>query len=142
MRTMFNEAILALAISCVPNLGVSQTVDLTVSGIRNANGNIIVILFDERHAFEGLHIERAAAFAAFPAATGQITHQLSGLDQGPFAIFLFHDENEDEDINSSGNRLLEGIGASGAHRFEDEPSFAEAAVAAGPVNVRVFYETE
>jgi len=142
MRNIVTMAALALAISSVPSFGLSQTLDLTVSGIRNANGNIIVILFDEQYPFDNLLVEQAAAFAEFPAAPGKITHRLTGLGQGPFAIFLFHDENEDEDINFSGNRLLEGIGASGAHRIEDEPTFTEAAVDAGPVNVQVFYETE
>ena len=75
-----------------------------------------------------------------PARTVRVAHNFGGLAKGPYAIFLFHDENGDEDLNFSGERPLEGIGVSGADAPASEPGFAEASVAPGTVTVRIFYD--
>ena len=55
----------------------------------------------------------------------------------PYAIFVFHDESGDIDLNISGTRLLEGVGASGGPNRDDDPDFAKAPV--GPGYVRLHY---
>ncbi len=114
--------------------------NLTVDGVRNASGTIMVLVFDDAAAFEQLDWQNAIGYADIPARMESVSHSFSNLTGGPYAIFLFHDENGDQDLNVSGERLLEGIGASGADTATSEPSFAEAAVAPGDVAVRIFYD--
>ena len=137
MRTLLT---LAICTATLPYAVQAEGVSLTVEGLRNDRGNVLIAVFDQARAFDRLQFEKAVAFAEVPARTGQVKHQCPTLTSGPYAIFLFHDENGDEDINHQGNTLLEGIGASGAPNPEDEPSFAQASFLPGPVRVRVHYD--
>lgn len=113
---------------------------LTVEGLRSGRGKVIVIVFDNARAFDTLDIERAVDIAAIPARQGQVQHTFAKLTEGPYAIFLFHDENGDEDLNATETNLLEGVGASGAPNRNDDPNFAAASVWPGSVVVRVHYD--
>lgn len=119
---------------------LSQGLDLTVEGVRNGNGAVLILVFDNKPAFERLRIRKAVAFATVPARPGKVKHRFPDLDTGPYAIFLFHDENGDEVLNHKGNHLLEGVGATGAPNPKDDPSFAQASVSPGSVTVRIHYE--
>lgn len=132
--------VLAFCAATLSQAALADGVTLTVEGLRNNRGNVLVAVFDQARAFDGLRFEKAVDYAEIPARKGQVTHTFPRLTSGPYAIFLFHDENGDEDINYQGNTLLEGIGASGAPNREDDPSFAQAAFPPGPVRVRVHYD--
>lgn len=119
---------------------LSEGINLTVEGVRNDNGTVIILVFDETNAFENLLTDKAVAFAKIPAKTGTVKTLFPGLDSGPYALFLFHDENGDEDLNTSWFHLLEGVGATGAPSPDDEPSFAQASVGPGDVTVYIHYE--
>jgi len=118
----------------------AEGVTLTVEGLRNDQGNVLIAVFDQARAFDRLQFENAVDFAEVPAREGQVKHRFPALTSGPYAIFLFHDENGNEDIDHTANALLEGIGASGAPNPEDEPSFAQASFPPGTVRVRVHYD--
>lgn len=128
-------AAIALATPALPD-----GLDVTVDGVRNAKGNILIVVFDDANAYNTLNIWKAADYAEIPAREGQVRHEFSGLTKGPYAVFLFHDENGDEDLNATATRLLEGVGASGAPNPQDEPDFAAASVWPGTVLVRVHYD--
>ncbi|UWQ24086.1 DUF2141 domain-containing protein [Leisingera aquaemixtae] len=119
---------------------LAEGLRLTIDGIRNGQGNILITVFSEAKAYETLNFWQAEAFAAIPARPGSTAHAFPDLTAGPYAVVLFHDENGDEDLNFSGDRLLEGIGVSGARSPDDEPGFAEASVPPGDVTVQVFYD--
>ncbi len=133
------KLISTLALLIFPLGAAAEGIDLTVSGVRSDVGQALVAVFDSAQAFDRLDFEKVAGFAALPAQRGSLAHHFTGLNAGPYAIFLFHDENSDEDLNVRGWTLLEGIGASGADAPGDEPSFAEAAFAPGPVTVKLHY---
>jgi uncharacterized protein (DUF2141 family) len=140
MARSYLRILLLLSLASIATPSLSQGVNLTVDNIRNGAGNVVIVVFDEKRAFENLQISSAIAVAELPAKAGRLTHSFPTLNTGPYAVFLFHDENADEDLNVSGNRLLEGAGATGASRVESEPNFLQASVYPGPVNVKIFYE--
>ena len=138
-RSILNLSLL-LSFASVATHVYTQGINLTVDNIRNGAGNIVVVIFDEKRSFENLQIRSAITVVEFPAKARRLTHTFPELDAGPYAIFVFHDENSDADLNFSGNRLLEGVGATGASRLESAPNFLQASVYPGPVNVHIFYE--
>lgn len=139
MKQFFAQACL-IAMAVVATPAVSQGLKLTVNDIRNGNGSVLIVAFDNKTAFEQLQFHKAVAFAAVPARFGSVTHYFPNLNSGPYALFFFHDENGDEDLNHRGNRLLEGVGATGAPNPEDDPDFSQASVNPGDVTVRIHYE--
>lgn len=118
----------------------AEGLQLTIEGIRNGDGNILIAVFSGAKAYETLDFWQAEAFAAVPARPGKAAHAFPELSSGPYAVVLFHDEDGDEDLNYDANQLLEGIGVSGARGPEDEPGFAQASVLPGNVTIRVFYD--
>jgi len=114
--------------------------NLTVTNVRNDQGQIIVLVFDDASAFENLRHRRSVAYAEIPAQAGSVSHLFDDLNAGPYAIFLFHEEDDDLDLAFEGDRLLEGVGASGAPNLEDNPDFAAASVMPGPVQVIMHYD--
>ncbi|MGR3624238.1 DUF2141 domain-containing protein [Pseudophaeobacter sp.] len=108
--------------------------------MRNDQGQVLVAVFDQAQAFDSLNFDQAVDFAAVPASKGQVVHQFPSLTAGLYAIFLFHDEYSDQDLNFNGNTLLEGLGASGAPPPVDNPGFTAASFLPGPVRIMVHYE--
>lgn len=112
---------------------------LQVTDIRNDQGKIIVLVFDDATAFQSDDVNKAVAFQEVNAAQGTLEIAFADLTEGPYAISLFHDENGDYDFNMVGGYPLEGYGMSGASGPLDEPDFQKAAVTPGTVTIRVFY---
>ncbi|MEL6641692.1 MAG: DUF2141 domain-containing protein [Pseudomonadota bacterium] len=117
-----------------------QGLNITIDGLRNDKGEVLVFVFDRARPFERLNVWGAAHFAQIKASAGQIEVTFESLNQGPYAVFLFHDENSDEDLNASDTALFEGVGATGAPRPDDDPNFAQASVMPGDVTVQVHYD--
>ena len=117
----------------------AEGVTLTVENVRSDSGQIVVRIFDDAEASDFLAHEWTVGYAAVPAQPSGVSHSSSNLTSGPYAIFVFHDENTDWDVNTDGKRLLEGVGASGAPEPEDMPDFRAASVGPGPVNVTLHY---
>ena len=137
---MKHLTIFAILIACLPLSAMAEGITLTVDGLRNARGNVLIMVFDQARAFNQLQLENAVGYAEIPARKGRVTHHFAALNAGPYAIFLFHDENGDEDLNHQGNSLLEGLGASGAPNPDDNPVFSQAAFPPGPVTVKIHYD--
>jgi uncharacterized protein (DUF2141 family) len=74
----------------------SEPVDaqVEVSGVRSANGSILVALHDDRWAFPS-RWDRAVAFATIAAAEGSVTIPLRLPRPGRFALIVVHDEDGD-----------------------------------------------
>ncbi len=115
-------------------------VNMIVEGVRNTNGKIVVLVFDNAAAFESLNYRNAVDIAEINADPGSVSYQFDQLTKGPYAIFVFHDENGDDDLNIRDGRLLEGVGATGTSNRDDEPNFAQASVAPGSVTIRLHYD--
>lgn len=114
-------------------------IDLTVEGIRNNKGKVIVLVFDSAKEFASDNGE-PIDYTEVRARTGKVHLPMKGLTSGPYAIFLFHDENGDYDLNTRGETFLEGLGVSGIVNEHRGSTFDEASVMPGAVSIRVYYD--
>ncbi|MBO9445935.1 DUF2141 domain-containing protein [Ruegeria sp. R14_0] len=137
MKHKLLAASLALSAMTIP-VG-AEGLNVSVEGIRNAKGNIVILVYDDAKAFDSLDVWGAIDYAQIPSKKGGISHKFADLDAGPYAVLLFHDENNDEELNMTATELLEGIGASGAPNAQDVPDFKAASVWPGDIKVRVHY---
>lgn len=125
---MTRFALLIPAIALLGPLTV-QAIDLQVNivGLRNAQGQVRVALFDRGDTFpEGDHPLAAARAKAQP---GTVTTSLTGLQPGTYAVSVYHDENDNGRMDKN---ILgvprEGYGFSNdARATGGPPSFAKAA---------------
>ena len=131
---------LAFAIMTLATPAAADGLNVTVDGIRNAKGNVVILVFDNARAFDSLDVWGAVDYAQVPSRIGSVSHEFSNLNAGPYAVLLFHDENKDEDLNMTATKLLEGLGSTGAPNPEDEPDFKAASVWPGDVRVRIHYD--
>lgn len=140
MKHLLAPTLAAFAAISTAATASAQGLNLTVDGIRNTDGSILVLVFDKASAFEQLEWRRAVRFADIPARTGRVAHRFADLTSGPYAVFVLHDENRDQDLNHNGERLLEGIGATGATMTKPYPDFTQASVGPGDVTVHLYYD--
>ena len=117
----------------------SGALEVTVTGARNANGRIIVLVFDTAAAYDAYDYERAAGYAELVAQTAPVTHTFSGLSADAHAVVLFHDENENYDLDVVEGYPAEGYGTSNADSAYEELNFQQAVVEAGSVSVKIHY---
>lgn len=118
---------------------LASGLSVAVEGIRNDAGQIIIFVFDDARAYAAGDYWRAADYASIPAQAGSVEHAFPELNAGPYAVFVFHDENGDDDLNYTATEYLEGVGVSGASAERHEPTFQEASVPPGQVVVPLFY---
>lgn len=129
------------------NIQVSETAErrstsgltIEITNLRNDSGKVVVFVFDDGRAFEEGNYERAAAYREIAAVSGELEARFPELDAGPYAVSLFHDENDDDDFNMDGAYPLEGYGTSGATGSYDQPTFDRASSGAARISVRVHY---
>ncbi|WP_081869913.1 DUF2141 domain-containing protein [Endozoicomonas numazuensis] len=98
---------------------------LIITNIRNNKGIIYGAIFDNKDVFETADYEQAAIqFEIKPEATG--VEQSFNLPKGDYAVFVFHDENKNMDLDSKGMIPTEGYAYSQNSGRNDLPSFADA----------------
>lgn len=112
---------------------------IEVTGLRNASGRVIILVFDEDGAFADFDYRKAVGYDEVEAIGGAVKAAFADLKTGPYAVMVFHDENGDRDLNLDGELPLEGFAISGAADAYDEPSFRQAAVASGAVTMELHY---
>ena len=112
---------------------------LTVANIRNDRGKIIILVFDNAAAYAVYDYEKAAGYGELKATPGSLSYAFPQLDQGPYAVFVFHDENEDYEFHMEQGYPREGYGTSRAKGPYDELNFEEASVGAEHVKVVMHY---
>ena len=127
-------SVLALAL-LLGNTGPARaepgTVDVTVTNIRNARGHIVVALCDRAHFVKP---GGCAINAKAPARPGAITVHVTGVPPGTYAAQVFHDENDNGEVD----RNFLGIPTEGLAFSNDAPahfgppSFNDAAFTVGP----------
>ncbi|MEO1679554.1 MAG: DUF2141 domain-containing protein [Pseudomonadota bacterium] len=133
-------SLLALAVALLAGSAASsEGLTLTIENVRSDRGTVIVLVFDNARDFNRLDYLRAIGYADVPARRGDVEVSFPYLTKGPYAVFLFHDENGDQDLSFQGDRLLEGVGASGAPGPDDMPDFEEAAIRPGRATIPVHY---
>lgn len=118
---------------------VKGPLSVTLEGIRNSEGKVLVLAYDNKTAYENSDPERFAGFVEKPAKAGAITVEFPELKTGEYAIVAIHDENGNYDLDFNGPTPTEGVGVSNAFGPQDAPDFDRAKVKAGPVDVTVYY---
>lgn len=117
----------------------SATLRITLEGIRNDLGRIHVLAFDDSHAFSRGTAEQADGYTAGRATTGRMEIAVDVYGDGPWAIFAFHDENDDQQLDRRGPRPQEGYVYSGAVEPGFPPTFDRAARVEDTVTLHMWY---
>ena len=110
----------------LPGTARAGTLDLTIAGVRNDDGKLMVAIYGSAEGF--LDSQRRLAQAMQTARRGDVSLQISGLKRGLYAVAVFHDEDRNGELNRNFIGLpTEGYGFSNdARGFAGPPSFAAA----------------
>ena len=97
---------------------------LTLNNITKHEGKIMVALFDSEANYNGEG--KAAAVAMIPVTNGKVSYTFSNIENGSYAIKLYHDENNnqkmdfnDYGIPTEGYGFSNNVGAFGIPSFEE-----------------------
>ncbi|MEM9330830.1 MAG: DUF2141 domain-containing protein [Pseudomonadota bacterium] len=107
--------------------------------IRNSIGNIVVLVFSERNAYQAYDATKAVAYREVAAKAGELNVSFPDLKKGPYAIVAFHDEDKNQDLNMNGEWPTEGYATSGAIDAFDIPTFAKASVTQETTTIIMHY---
>lgn len=105
--------------------------NITVNGIQNGEGAVMVAVFDEPSAFEAMNVQEAVALTYLPASSRSVSVTLHDLPAGNYAVAALHDENMDGDLNMNGDIPTEGYSFTAMGPSGLAPKFEDAAVQAG-----------
>ncbi|MEP2776010.1 MAG: DUF2141 domain-containing protein [Luteolibacter sp.] len=120
---------LALAVT-----SLAEPVKVTVTGIRNDNGQVAVLVYRSEKGFPDQQ-GNAYKVVALPAKKGSVTVTMEGLEPGKYAIAVIHDEDSNGAMETNFIGLpKEGVGVTGGMGYS-KPKFHKSLidVAAGQV---------
>lgn len=135
----------ALAASLVPSVKANETstddagLEVTVEGVRNGNGNVIIFIMDDGDAYNASEYAAAVGYHEIPASPGNMRSAFPRLTSGRYAVVAFHDENGNRDLDLKNNIPVEGYAISGARDAYDAPMFDRAASEERSRTVRMYY---
>jgi uncharacterized protein (DUF2141 family) len=126
-----------LLLACTPGTGAAlpPALEITVTGIRNDRGEVLVAACP-RETF----LRAGCPYVARgPARPGTVVVRLERVPPGVWAIQVFHDENSNETIDRNLFGLpLEGMGFSNDAPFRfGPPSYDDAAIRLGAQGGRI-----
>ncbi len=110
-------------------------IQVNISGQANARGQIALAVFDNKESYT--NYQGAIASALIPASSNSVTFH--ALQNKPYAVVAFHDENGDGEMNMEQQIPLEGYGVSGMQRSWQQPDFSQAAAMRSQVDIELFY---
>ncbi len=107
-------------------LAASSNLDITVQGVRDNQGAVRADIFNSPEGFP--KATKAMAHTSAPAKAGTVSLQFSDLAPGKYAVIVYHDENNDEQMDKRFGMIpIEGYGLSNNVRAFAKPSFDECA---------------
>jgi uncharacterized protein (DUF2141 family) len=103
-------------------------VRVELRGIRNAKGNLALLLFNKKEGFPSDHT-KAIRQLVVPAAQGKVILQLNKLPFDTYALAVIHDENDNLQLDTNWLGIpKEGYGFSGNKMgLMGPPAFGDAA---------------
>ena len=114
-----------------------------IDGVRNDDGVIHILVFDDAQAFDRSEYTRVFKYATLPARAGRMNAKIDGVGPGRYAVMVHHDENGNERLDMDGESPVEGWAYTGSAGAEAVPTFAAAAFdhtpAASPVPIAMLY---
>lgn len=75
-------------------------VQVRLAGLANSRGTIRIAIFNRAEGFPATHT-KAARLLNLPAQKGLVEFSLHGLARGQYAIAVYHDENNDGQLNTN-----------------------------------------
>ena len=129
--------LLLLALPFLASATGTGSVEVSVSGLRSAKGQVLACLTAKAKGFPNCRLDPAARKLAVPAG-GAVTLLFKGLPPGSYAVSLLHDENGNGKADMTLMIPREGFGFSrdAAARF-GPPKFSAAAFDVGADEVSV-----
>ncbi len=127
-----------LGISALALAGAGQAADLVVAvdGVRAADGQVKLMLFDREEGFR--KEDQARQVLTVPATSAGVAATFAGLPPGRYAVIAYHDENGDGKLNLRfGMFPKEGYGLSNNPRLSGPPKFRDAAFELGEAGRRI-----
>ncbi len=83
-----------------PIIAQNGIVNLTVTGIENTNGNIVIGIYNSKSSFP-VYGKQEQGAKVKPDKSGKINCNFEKLPDGIYAIAVWHDENENQKIDKN-----------------------------------------
>ncbi len=100
--------------------------DIVVNGVRSADGQVKLMLFDRADGFR--KEDKARQVLALPATVGDVRGVFHDLPIGHYAVIAYHDENGDGKLDLRfGMFPKEGYGLSNNPKISGPPAFKDSA---------------
>lgn len=104
---------------------VAAELEVEVSGVRSADGQVKLMLFDHAEGFR--KEDKSREVLALPAAVDTVSGVFRDLPPGRYAIVTYHDEDGDGKLNLRfGMFPKEGYGLSNNPKVSGPPAFQDA----------------
>lgn len=117
----------------------SSGLQISIAGVRNASGRVLIMVFDDAISYSSYDYEGAVAYQELPAQKGELRVNFPSLSRGAYAVSVVHDENGDYELNTVQEYPVEGYGTSNARSPYEELSFRQAAISSAEVSIRMMY---
>ena len=121
----------ALAAVFIAGPASAARIVVTIDGVHNEKGNVLVGLYASPAKF--LHGNQTDAMIKVKASTGPITVTFNNLKPGTYAVGAFHDENANDHLDTNFLGLPEEGYAlwNGVRAVTSKPTFQQAAFTVG-----------
>jgi len=137
---VINGLLAATVAACLAFPAAAATLEIAVTGVRNAAGLVRLCLWTAPNGFPDCTDPQASARREMaPARPGEVTFRLDHIMPGTYAVTVFHDERETGKVATNFLGIpRDGLGASNdpKSRF-GPPSFADAAFRLGTADARI-----
>lgn len=122
-KTIITIIITAFFVTALNNLNAqTHNLKVVINDISNSGGNLMIAGFLGEKSFKTK--ENAAFNKKIKVDEESLTFSIPGLKTGKYAIAVFHDENEDSNMNTNNLGIpLEGFGFSGDYSIFSKPKF-------------------
>lgn len=129
-------------VQAADNKGITLTV--SVSDLRNSNGNVVFALYNREDAFPDEHYKKYYKILRGNIANNSSVVIFKDLPNGEYAVNILHDENNDGKIKKRFILPVEGIGFSNFQSigFSNRPTFEKASFnlrKSTTIKVTIFY---
>lgn len=127
----------SILLSSLTSFGQTRNVDLTVRGIEEIEGQLVVLVFEKKEDFP--KDQKLARNFKFPVTKKEMTVSLKGLPAQDCAIMIYHDKDNNHKCNRNFIGIpTEKIGFSNNIRPKTKvPKFDDARVPAGVTKITV-----
>ncbi|HIP49024.1 MAG TPA: DUF2141 domain-containing protein [Lutibacter sp.] len=84
----------------LPIFAQSGIVKVTITGIENTDGNVVIGIYNSKSTFPVFGKEMQGAKIK-PTKTGSLNYTFENLPDGTYAIAVWHDENDNQEMDKN-----------------------------------------